>query len=274
MNKYLFGVMFLTLMATVAMAVDTNTTVTINNAAPTVGTLSIYPDDDIGTAGVQVNPIQNSNKLVTANATVTDINGYADVSSCSGDVYWSNGTNKQTGITGALTGGSGNTVLCTIDFNMTYYDIYDNYTVNITATDAAAATGMNYSTFEYQELIAIAYTAGAPVTFGSLAVGTANSTATNAPLTVADQGNVALNLSWSGTDLVNASYSIPVANVIAANQSSLSGAEYIVLAGGPQTLGTNIAVLGTYDSYDFISIPTGTAPLLYTGTIVTAAIKA
>jgi len=159
---------------------------------------------------------------------------------------------------------------------MSYSYPSQNYSINLTAIDSGGLSGTNGSTFLYNELAAGGFTAGYPITFGTLAAGTSNNSATSNPLNTTNQGNVALNLSWSGTNLTNTTtwHNISVDNVLIANQSTLPGSSYIVLSTSPQTFRTDLAVLGTYDNYLFLTVPSGTSPEYYSGTLTVTFSKA
>lgn len=131
-------------------ATGAGTTATVLNAVPTVS-VELTPDDVPATPGVQViNPEPATNKTVTVNATVCDLNGYDDI--------------VNTSVIATITGPSvieespvnlrfdtvvtATTVVYTCSFNMSNHSEGD-YEVEVTATDFGGSTGAGSKNFTY-----------------------------------------------------------------------------------------------------------------------------
>lgn len=179
----------------------------IKNKAPTIESVTITTDDDLVTAGVQVNPTPNSTKSVSVEIQTRDVNGFNDIDSVSVVVYKPDGLTVHVASGSAtFSSGTGANGDWTYSFNMNYYDTAaigtSTYKVVATATDASAGTGDNSATpaeFNFTEYIALSLNT-ALIDFGSLDVGS-----TSAPVEVVgtNAGNITMDISVSGTTLVN-----------------------------------------------------------------------
>jgi hypothetical protein len=263
------GIMIAAMIAP-AMSEDAETSVSIGNAPPGVCAKWEEPDDDPTTSGVQVLPNASPDvKTVTIKACVCDPNGESDIASVAADVT---GPTGFTPVTVTLTRNtsmdcSGHSCPTgTVDcigydgtFDMRSCDPAGNYTVIVTVTDQADATGTMENTFEYLSLIAM--TAG-DVAFGSVAPGgsgTASSTVTctgNAEIEFVDAAPAnydnpddADGISW--TDMTSAA-----ADVIDDGQLTTTWAQATTV-----TCGNSADVPFTLD------VPAGTPSGTYAGTI-------
>ena len=172
-----------------AMSADPVTSANVSNSAPVVCDKWEEPDDDVNKTGTQVAPNASGVKVVTIKACVSDDNGNDDIANVTAAVT---GPGTSSPPTWSVTLIANTTVSCDAGctgysgtFNMDPDDPAGIYTVVVTVTDQAGATGTMNNTFEYLSLIAM--TAG-DVAFGSLAPGE-NSTATS---NVTCTGNVAI----------------------------------------------------------------------------------
>lgn len=251
----------------------TTTSVTISNVAPSVGALTITPDDDPA-AGVQINPVAESAKRIKVTSVLTDDNGYTDITACALDVKNATNATVYTNSTGILSGGSGTTVNCEASYNAQYYDKAGDYTAYLTATDAGALTGQNNANYTYTELVAIKLT-NTPIDFGTLTADNTNHTALSNkgnPLTTNNIGNVALANKFNATDLTGAG-TIAVNNLNAYEQGNETNT--ITLSTSQQNLqpSNGIAVQGTFNTVWKIYLGVGLPDGAYSGTATNLAIK-
>ena len=126
------------------------TSTTVLNAAPTVG-VGLAPDDNPAAPGVQViNPDwETQNRIVTITATVTDMNGWDDL------------TGIVTAVITGLDPVNDSPVSLTFDYNNTdvtafYAGVFNmsdqaegEYTVNVTTADAGGLSGSGSENFTY-----------------------------------------------------------------------------------------------------------------------------
>ena len=130
-------------------ATDAETSTVVRNAAPTVD-IDLTPDDDPATPGVQViNPDPATNKTVTITATVTDVNGYDDLTG----VVIANITGPSTVEDSPVNLSFYHTVNVTTaryegSFNMSSH-LEGDYKVEVNATDKGRLTGVGSENFSY-----------------------------------------------------------------------------------------------------------------------------
>jgi hypothetical protein len=220
----LTGLVALALVAFLSITLPTETvaqgdTATMNftviNTAPFVGT---------ATCG-QGSHTEAAEYRAWCYATVTDNNGYQDVSGCNGTFYRTsvgqagapNDNNRYSNGTCQLVGGTANTVNCNCTFFMKYYaDGNVEWTGNITAKDPASFFH-NWTTLTVASLNALELTTN-KVQWGILNVGTAttfdaiNRTVSN------NTGNVNCSIQVQSAGGVTAMNCIPSpANITVAN---------------------------------------------------------
>jgi len=176
------------------------TTVTINNVAPVVGTVT-------PTSPVVLS--EHTTVTVTCSATVNDSNGWEDVSTANGTFYLDslgggctpNNANCYTNASCALSGGSDTTVTATCEYTVQWYAQAStdegNWNCAITATDTAANDDTNSTTTTVSDLLALDITT--PIAFGTMSVGqTSSSDSTD---TVTNTGNVRFDINVNGTNM-------------------------------------------------------------------------
>jgi hypothetical protein len=159
-------------------------------------------DVDGGTIQLSV----NDNTIVYCNATITDQNGYQDVSTNGGAnaTFWHQSSSvgaaddknvHYTNRSCTFSGGSGDNVntLCTVILE--HEALNGTWSCNITAWDAAGATGSNNDSEYVDQLIALSI-AETQIAFGSMAVNT-NSSASNST-NITNEGNVQIDIQVSG----------------------------------------------------------------------------
>ena len=248
-----------------------DTSVTIGNAPPGVCAKWEEPDDQPGTPGTtEVMPEQYpTTKTVTIKACVCDPNGEADIASVAADVAGPTGFTPVTVTLTRNTSMDCSAYACPtggVDcigydgtFEMGSCDPAGLYTVNVTVTDLAGATGSQENEFEYLSLIAM--TAG-DVAFGSVAPG--GSSTANSTITV--YGNDAIKF----VDIDPAGYDDPDPNDGIVWSDMTSGVNTIA---DEQITTTWVPAdcidgcLGTADVPFTLNVPAGTPPGTYGGTI-------
>jgi len=220
MNKRIFLLAAVMLAATLMFGFQTiladtaSGNVTITNAAPTMGAVTLW--NQAG-ANAAITLSAGSTVTVTANVTVTDTNGGANVNTATGTLYHSTSTSAGaddenihlTNSSCVLSGVSGNDVIATCAFTMNYMALGGTWTANMTATDLASASVSATDDNTVNDLAGLDVT-DATIEFGSMALGTNSTTATN--MTVRSQGNVQIDAIFSGTNYTCTSGTIPATN--------------------------------------------------------------
>ena len=199
MNKKILSAGFIALILVVGGVLadnsDVGSSASITNAAPTVGTVA---------ATDPVTLTESGTVTVQCNATITDNNGYGDVSSVSAKLWDPAATTEggsddsekhYTNSSCPLTGGSGTTVDAKCSFTVQYYANPAEWTCKLTATDGSSATGSGQNTaVTVSELKALS-TDGS-IALGELALGATSASDVN--ITVTNTGNIAMNVSVDG----------------------------------------------------------------------------
>ena len=190
-------------------------TVGIQNTVPTMGTATLFNQ---AAADAAITLSAGGTVVVTASATVTDVNGGADISSASGMLYHSTSTSPGsddenihiTNATCTLGTPSGNDVVATCKFTMNFMALVGTWTANITAVDSLSAQVSGTDDNTVNALVALDVV-NATVDFSSLELGT-NSTSATA-LSVRSQGNAIIDARFKGgTYTCTTTGTIPVGN--------------------------------------------------------------
>lgn len=240
---------------------DAATSVKVRGIAPVVESITISPDDDAVTGGVQIdpNPFDSGSKTVTIIALVYCANGVGQVDTVSATID-PDITDVAEPITMAQLGGNPRAHRKNYQgtFALPPCQAAGDYTVTVTATHKkdGVADGTNTADFTVTQLMAMStsgviFDVGEETAPGDVATGTA---------TVKCQGNVAIEfadvgkITWTGlTSVENPEHVIPLTS--------------IALKTSTYTWGTAIAC-GLTDDIGFdLTIPMGTAAETYTGTI-------
>jgi len=188
--------------------------VSITNAAPTMGTVTLW---NSAGANEAITLTAGSTVTVTANVTVTDTNGGANVASATGKLYHSTNTSADvddenvhlTNSSCALSGVSGNEVIATCSFTMNFMALNGTWTANITATDLGSDSISGTDDNTVNSLAGLDVT-NTVIEFGGMALGTNSTTAQN--MTVRSQGNVQIDAIYSGTNYTCTAGTIPATN--------------------------------------------------------------
>ena len=240
-TAFLAGIaLLLALPLAMADSSTVSSSATVTNAAPTVGTVT--PNDPVTLT-------ESTTKAVQCNATITDTNGYADVSTVNGTLYdeaatnfesGNDNNNKFTNSTCTLSGGSGTTINAKCEFYVHYSANAAEWTCALTAVDNSSATGSaNVTTVTVNSLTALATTS--TLSFGSVALGSTTSNANELNVTVNNTGNAQIDVSLDGygasdgdgfsmtcsvggTDITigNLKYNLTASNDYTANMTSLT----------------------------------------------------
>lgn len=260
--------------AAVPMASATDSSTTVTNETPVVSGVSVAST---------VTPTAGTTTSVAVTITVSDGNGYQDISSVSYAVYKPDGTTVHVASAAATSNadGSGTTQTYAGSFTMQFYDDpatgASKYQVRATATDAAAATSTAVNgEFNYAELAALSLSASS-IGFGSLAPG---ATSTASTLTVTNHGNVGIDIATSGTALSNgAGQSIPVSSVKYDLVNATMGSKVDLTSSAFTNTGFDLAKgsASSKGTYWQVVVPSGSGQYIpastYSGTVTVSAIK-
>jgi hypothetical protein len=268
------GMMVLAIAVPMAMGDDdpvADTSVTIGNAPPGVCAKWEEPDDQPETPDTtEVMPEQHpATKTVTIKACVCDPNGEADIDSVMADVTGPTGftavavtlTRNTSMDCSAYTCPTGGVDCIGYDgtFAMGSCDPAGMYTVIVTVTDQIGATDTDTNHFEYLSLIAM--TAG-NVAFGSVAPGESNTSSS----TITVYGNDAIKF----VDVDPAGYDDPDPNDGIVWSDMISGGNTIPDTNIITTWDPSVCILGCLGTDDVpftLTVPPGTLPGTYAGTI-------
>ncbi len=251
---------------------DFNLTLSAIAESPTVDRITITPDDDDATPGVQIDPYPGGAKTVTVTAVVSDPNGFGDISIVTiTDINPDPAYGDPCPVTLSYQygSGSGNTATYTGTFDMQFYDAPTEYTVTVVAEDMEGLSGTDSSTFNYTSCNAMSLDAGT-IAFGSVGPGE-NSTipgdtdmgTTDSP-TVRNTGNVEIDVNITGSDMASGGDTITKdqmdAQVAALGYSDLGVARCfdVTMAAGASSL----------ENVDFrLNVPYGTPVGNYAGSV-------
>jgi hypothetical protein len=189
-------------------------TVSVQNTVPTMGTATLFNQAD---ADAAITLSAGGTVVVTASATVTDVNGGASVSNASATLYHSTSTSggaddENIHITNSscvLGTPSENDVVATCKFTMNFMALDGTWTANITAVDSESAKISGTDDNTANTLVGL-NVVEATIDFSSLELGANSSSAT--AMTVRSQGNVVIDAQYSGTN-----YTCDVGTINAAN---------------------------------------------------------
>ncbi len=166
--------------------------------------------------GTDITVSSGANTTVIGTATISDLNGYTDISSVTGYLFFTdagvgiadNNSKHYTSGCASNSDGSGNTVSYNCSFNVSHYAIptdagsnqsASNWTFRIAPLDSQG-TGTNGSAVVDLNTLAAFTISPTVVNFGELGLG-ANTTNLNQQVNVTNLGNVGLDILLSGTNL-------------------------------------------------------------------------
>jgi hypothetical protein len=194
----------------VIYAASSTASAAITNQEPTIGTVTVSPSSIDLTA--------NSTKTIYCSATVTDNNGYSDVSVANATFYDSDAgvaetdsdsyINHYTNTSCSLTGGSGTTITTNCSFAVQYNANASTWTCKIYANDTQSSSANSNTTTTINSLAALEFPS--TISFSSLAPG-ATSSAINR--STWNTGNTQVDTQLSGQNLTYSTYNISVSNV-------------------------------------------------------------
>jgi hypothetical protein len=277
------GTQFKTLNRTVTQAevengglFEFNITLEVSTVAPTVDSITITPDDDGTTSGVQINPNPGGAKTVTVSAVVSDPNGYGDISTVNiTDITPDPALGDPSPVTLEYQSGSGSGTTATYNgtFDMQFYDAPIEYTVTVTAKDTGGLSDADSSTFNYTSCTAMSLDA-ATIAFGSIDPGENNTVAgdkdmnTTGSPTVRNTGNVEIDVNITGSDMTSGSDTI-TKDQMDAQVDSLGYSDL----GVPRCFDVNIAAGAlSLENVDFrLNVPYGIPAGSYTGSVTLTA---
>lgn len=164
-------------------------------AAPTVGAV---------TATDPINLVAAATKTVWCNATVTDEDGYTNITGVNATLWDSattteaaadDGGNHYTNSSCGLAGGSGNSINASCSFALRWFANPATWTCKLVVTDSTSA-GSNETNTTVNQLKSISVTSS--ITFPEQALGSTTTDANERNVIVNNTGNVAINVSVYG----------------------------------------------------------------------------
>jgi hypothetical protein len=270
-NLILYTTLVLSVLIVVARALANDITgqVTIGNTAPSVGSVTIYNELEMG--GESITLTAGSTVLIRTEATITDLDGWPDMGNTSlatlyhytSDNGLSDDENKHyTTDNCTFENTAENEQLVTCYFNIDFMALSGSWTANVTTVDLSGMNASNTGTTTINDLTAIEL-ADASVNFGVVSMGANSSTAGN--MTIKNMGNILINAVLSGTNYTCSTGTIPVGNtrysLAAGNYDSMSLALSAVPTGqynlnlGVRGVATANGVDSTRKEYWTIKIP-------------------
>lgn len=186
---------WLALTMPMALADTVSSSASVTNAAPTVGTV---------TATTPVTLSSGSTVIAWCNATITDTNGYSDVSAVNATIYHSTSSegasddnnDHYTNSSCVTAGGSGTTINANCTFTLQYYANANSWTCKMYANDTAGLSGSSTASVTVNNLTGLSVPS--TIAFGELALAATSSVDINH--TVTNYGNTQLDIQLSGTD--------------------------------------------------------------------------
>jgi len=276
-----------------AIAASITPSVTVGNSAPSVGTVILN-------SNAAITVVENTSTLISGTTTITDDNGYGDITSVTSTLflnntstacgsvaasnpnwcyYISNGTANGTCVTSSCTG-----LNCVVTCSAYVWFLAEPTTpttsysgkqwqMSITAKDAYGSTSVSGTTGQALNTL-YSFDLGSTIAYGTVAVGaTSNQQTVNATNT----GNFAIDFQMSGVNMTS------TANTIAVGQqhySSTTGFQYasgITLTTSAVSFNVDMQKSTATSTptgelvYWMIQIPTSTTYGTYTGTNTTVA---
>ena len=241
---------------------------------PTVDSITITPDDDGSTSGVQVDPNPGGAKTVTVTVVVSDPNGYGDINSVNiTDINPDPAHGDPSPVTLMFQSGNGNTATYNGTFDMQFYDQPVEYTVMVTAKDTNGSSDTDSSTFNYTSYIAMSLDSGT-IAFGSIdpgenntVAGDKNMTTTGSP-TLRNIGNVVIDVNITGSNMTSGSNTITKDHMDA--QVGILGYSNLRVA---RCFDANMAAgLSSLENVDFrLNVPYGIPAGSYNGSVTLTA---
>ena len=227
-----------------AQADSSDTSVTVANASPTTGSVSIDSDAS------NVTLTENITTNVICETIVSDNNGFADITSVEARLYETSqgatGTadeNYRYILTGDAecvpSGGAGNSETYTCTFAVQFFaNPADNWTCLIAPSDSDGDGSTGSDTIIVDALNALNVVAG--IAYGNMGVGTDSGSSPIATL-VTNTGNIAMDPQVSsGADMTCATGTIIVANQKYAASTFTYSSGGVALSGTPTTLNLNL----------------------------------
>jgi len=254
------GIVAMAIGIPMAMSDDVGTSATVNNLAPDVAVTTISPDPATPSC------------TVTVSGTLSDPNGIDDVSTLTYVV-------KKPDSTTYTSGNATVAASWSFDFDLGSDADAGIWTVEVTATDAGSLSDTDSKTFNVSEVIAFSIDFN-ETNYGSIAPGSASTVPGNTTMetvgpappvkpTIKNEGNTVMDVQMSITD--GASNPEPL---FEGNTGATVGSV------GPQTLTStastfdvNIAKGDTAKIDTTLSVPTGTLPGDYAGTLTITAVS-
>ena len=241
----------------------------VSGAFPTIDTFRILTDDDDSTNGTQINPIPKRNKTVEVEAVVTHNSGndYMDAVTLTfnGNDY----NMTPTSITATSSSYKGS-------FNMSHDDAARSYELLVVATDKNNASVNATTNFEYTSLIAMEIDSET-LTFAAMPGRTSEIAGdldenTDTSMTIKNIGNSLLNIRLSGSNLSSSQGVIGVNNIRYTFNGNYSDSLAGDLSESAETKAVGVPIAGNKPVSFKLTVPTGTVPGNYTGTITLMAV--
>ena len=260
MALLLAGIVAMAIGIPMAMSDDVGTSATVNNLAPDVAITTISPDPATPSC------------TVTVSGTLSDPNGIDDVSTLTYVV-------KKPDSTTYTSGNATVAASWSFDFDLGSDADAGIWTVEVTATDAGSLSDTDSKTFNVSEVIAFSIDFN-KTNYGSIAPGSASTVSGDTTMetvgpappvkpTIKNEGNTVMDVQMSITD--GASNPEPLFEGNTAATVGSTGPQ--TLTSTASTFDVNIAKGDTAKIDTTLSVPTGTLPGDYAGTLTITAVS-
>jgi len=239
----------------------------VENDAPVVNSVNIFP--------ILVSPSCGINTEITINASVSDLQNYTDIAVVKAKIF--NTTQSVSSpnyeITLEQKECSGNCCNYTGLQNLTYWDEASaSWNATVIANDSFSEEGVNSSLFEYEEQVCLSIT-DVPIVFENGYPSEVKNASIGSGFPMASQnlGNIGIDLSIYGTDLVGVSDEL--FNISAGNVEYGLLENFAYLSYSPVIFTADLCPIGSNSTYFKITLPAVIKPQTYTGNLTISAVK-
>ena len=241
----------------------------IGSSGPVISSMNLTDHDSIKN-GAQVNPAPKQNRTVEVQAVVNHSSGRSYLDSAVLIFKGKSYNMTPTPIDSASS-------RYTASFNISHDTAKGNYQVTVTATDKSRSKVNRTETFEYTELVAMELDTESlrfeAIPGMTTEIAGDSNEETDKNMTLKNIGNSPLNIQMAGTNLISGSGVIAVSNIQYTFNRNYTSALSGRLSERAQTKPLGVQIAGTAPVSFMLTVPTGTRPGNYNGTITLIAVK-